>query len=320
MVERGKLNLESPASEWVPDLAEFEILEGFDAEGVPRTRKPKRAITLRHLLTHTAGFGYTWCSQDILRYQRFHKLPDIVTGKNAALRLPLLFEPGEKWNYGISIDFVGKAVEAVSGRKLGEAMKENLLEPLGMRDTAFNLTASMRQRLTKVHKRGKDNKLTPLMDFEVEQEPEFEVGGGGLYSTASDYISFIRMFLNQGAAHGRQILMPETVKTMSENHIGAKLVCPLETSIPPVSSNVDLFPGMPKKWGLGFLINTEQAPSGRSAGSLAWAGLANTYFWIDPIKGLGGVYLSQVFPFCDKTQLSLYDRFETSVYESTMKH
>ena len=320
LLEEGKLNFESPASEWVPELSGVEILDGFDAKGVPRTRKPGRAITLLHLLTHTAGFGYPWCSQDLLRYQRFHKLPDVVTGKNAALKLPLLFEPGKKWNYGISIDFVGKAVEAVSGRKLGEVMKENLLDPLGMSDTAFKLTASMRQRLAKVHKRGEDDKFAPLMGFEVEQEPEFEVGGGGLYSTASDYLMFIRMFLNGGISNGRQILKPETVKMMSVNHIGANLVCPLKTSNPWVSSDVEMFPGMPKKWGLGFLINTERAPSGRSAGSLAWAGLANTFFWIDPIKGLGGIYLSQVFPFYDTRQLSHYERFETAVYQSMTKH
>ena len=252
LLEEGKLNFENPASEWVPELPDIDILEGFDADGVPRTRKSKIAITLHHLLTHTAGFGYPWCSQDLLRYQRFHKLPDVVTGENAALELPLLFEPGEKWNYGISVDFVGKAVEAVSGRKLGEVMKENLLEPLGMSDTGFKLTASMRRRLAKVHKRGEDDKFAPLMGFEVEQEPEFEVGGGGLYSTASDYIRFIRMFLNGGNLNGRQILKPETVKMMSVNHIGANLVCPLKTSNPSVSSDVELFPGMPKKWGLSF--------------------------------------------------------------------
>jgi CubicO group peptidase (beta-lactamase class C family) len=214
------------------------------------------------------------------------------------------------------MDFVGKAVEAVSGEKLSAVMKESLFEPLGMRDTAFKITPSMRKRLAKIHQRGDDDKLTPLMDLEIPQEPEFEMGGGGLYGTAGDYLKFVRMILNGGKSNGRQVLKAETVKTMSMNHIGKVLVGPLKTAIPPLSNDVDVFPGMPKKWGLSFLINTEKAPTGRSAGSLAWAGLANTYFWIDPIKGLGGVYLSQVLPFADKKSLPLCGEFETAVYQS----
>jgi len=316
LVEQGKLDLESPASKWVPDLATVEVLEGFDAAGKPRTRKPKRPVTLRHLLTHTAGFSYEIWSGDIQKYQQANNLPGITTCQNAALRTPLLFDPGERWDYGVNIDFVGKAVEAVSGKKLSAVMKESLFAPLGMNDTAFKITSSMRERLAKIHQRGDDDKLTPLMDLEIPQDPEFEMGGGGLYGTAGDYLKFVRMILNGGRANGKQVLKTETVKTMSMNQMGNVLVGPLKTAIPPLSNDVDVFPGMPKKWGLSFLINTEQAPTGRSAGSLAWAGLANTYFWIDPVKGLGGVYLSQVLPFADKKSLPLCGEFETAVYQS----
>ena len=316
LVEQGKLDLSSPASEWVPELAAVQVLEGFDAAGKPRTRKPKQSITLRHLLTHTAGFSYEIWSADIQRYQQANNLPGITTCQNAALRTPLLFDPGERWDYGINLDFVGKAVEAVSGKKLSAVLKQNLFEPLGMNDTAFKITPSMRQRLAKIHQRGEDDKLTPLMELEIPQEPEFEMGGGGLYGTAGDYVKFVRMILNGGKANGKQVLKAETVRTMSANHIGDVLVGPLKTAIPPLSNDVEVFPGMPKKWGLSFLINTEKAPTGRSAGSLAWAGLANTYFWIDPVKGIGGVYLSQVLPFADKKSLPLYGEFERTVYQS----
>jgi CubicO group peptidase (beta-lactamase class C family) len=315
-VERGKLDLESPASKWVPELASVEVLEGFDAAGQPRTRKPKRPITLRHLLTHTAGFAYEIWSGDIQRYQQAKGLPGITTCQNAALRTPLLFDPGERWDYGINIDFVGKAVEAASGKKLGAALKENLFDPLGMRDTAFKITPAMRERLAKIHQRGDDGKLAPLMELEIPQEPEFEMGGGGLYGTAGDYLKFVRMILNGGKANGTQVLKTDTVKTMAQNHIGNVLVGQLKTAIPPLSNDVDVFPGIPKKWGLSFLINTERAPTGRSAGSLAWAGLANTYFWIDPAKGVGGVYLSQVLPFADVKSLPLFGAFETTVYRN----
>lgn len=315
-VEQGKLDLESPASKWVPELASVEVLEGFDAAGKPRTRKPKTAITLRHLLTHTAGFSYEIWSGDIQRYQQACNLPGITTCQNAALRTPLLFDPGERWEYGINIDYVGKAVEAVSGKKLSAVLRENLFEPLGMRDTAFRITAAMRERLAKIHQRGEDGKLTPLMDLEIPQEPEFEMGGGGLYGTAGDYLKFVRMMLNDGRANGTTLLKPETVRTMASNHIGDVLVGPLKTAIPPLSNDLELFPGMPKKWGLSFLINTQRAPTGRSAGSLAWAGLANTYFWIDRTLGVGGVYLSQVLPFADAKSLPLSGQFEKAVYEA----
>ena len=316
LIEQGKLDLDNPASKWVPDLGSVEVLEGFDAAGKPRTRKPKRPITLRHLLTHTAGFSYEIWSGDIQRYQQAHNLPGIISCQDAALRTPLLFDPGERWDYGINIDFVGKAVEAASGKKLSAVLKESLFEPLGMSDTAFKITPSMRQRLAKIHQRGEDDKLTALMDLEIPQEPEFEMGGGGLYGTAGDYLKFVRMILNGGKANGRQVLKTETVKTMAMNQIGQILVEPLKTAMPPLSNDVDVFPGMAKKWGLSFLINTQKAPTGRSAGSLAWAGLANTYFWIDPAKAIGGVYLSQVLPFADKKSLPLFGEFETAVYQS----
>lgn len=263
MVEQGKLDLDGQASTWVPQLAAAEVLEGFDAAGKPRTRKPKRPITMRHLMTHTAGFSYEIWNTDIQRYQQALNLPGITTCENAALRTPLLFDPGERWDYGINIDFVGKAVEAVSGKKLSVALTENLLEPLGMRDTAFRITPAMRQRLAKIHQRGEDGTLTPLMDLEIPQEPEFEMGGGGLYGTAGDYLKFIRMILNEGSANGTQLLKRETVKMMATNQMGDILVAPLKTAVPPLSNDVDVFPGMPKKWGLSFLINTEKAPIGR---------------------------------------------------------
>ncbi len=316
LVERGQLDLVSPASKWVPDLASTPVLEGFDADGQPRTRPPKQPITLRHLLTHTAGFSYEIWSTDIQKYQQAKGLPGITSCQNAALKTPLLFDPGERWDYGINMDYVGKAVEAVSGKRLGAYLKENLLGPLGMDDTAFRISPAMRGRLAKIHHRGEDGKLSPDMELEIPQEPEFEMGGGGLYGTALDYAKFVRMILNGGKVNGKQLLKPETVKQMSSNQMGSLNVGLLKTAIPPLSNDAEFFPGMPKKWGFSFMINTTQAPTGRSPGSLAWAGLANTYFWIDPAKGLGGVYVTQVLPFADKKALPLFFEIEKSVYQS----
>ena len=163
---------------------------------------PKRPITLRHLLTHTAGFGYEIWSEDIAKYQTAKNIPGIITCQNAALGTPLLFDPGEKWFYGIGIDWAGKMVEAVSGKRLGQYLKENLLAPLGMKSTAFKITPDMRERLAKIHQRGDDDKLTPQMELEIPQDAEFDMGGGGLYGTAGDYLQFVRMILNRGKAGG----------------------------------------------------------------------------------------------------------------------
>ncbi len=315
LVERGKLGLDRPAAEVVPELGRARVLEGFDAAGTPRLRPPARPITLRHLLTHTAGFAYEIWNPEVARYQAATGTPGITTCKNAALTTPLVFDPGDRWEYGISIDWVGKMVEAVSGQRLDRYLQENLFGPLGMKDTAFTISPGQRARLAAVHQRGDGGVLTPIQ-FEIPQEPEFLMGGGGLYGTAADYLAFCRMILGGGALRGARVLRPETVALMSQNHIGALDVGVMRTAIPTLSNDVDVFPGMAKKWGLSFLINTEPAPTGRSAGSLAWAGLANTYFWIDPTRGVCGVFLSQVFPFFDRVAVDLLQRFETEVYRA----
>lgn len=313
LVEQGKLELDAPANGVVPELGEVTVLDGFDAEGGVRTRPPKRPITLRHLLTHTAGFAYEFWSDDVVRCQQALDLPPIINCQNATLRTPLLFDPGDRWEYGISMDWVGKMVEAVSGKKLSVYLSENIFAPLSMRDTAFHITPAMRQRLAKIHQRSEDGNLVP-MDIEIPQEPEFEMGGGGLYGTVLDYLKFVRVMLNHGRSGSVQILKPETVDLMSRNAMGDCRVTMLHTVAPALSNDAEFFPGVPKSWGLSFMINNEQAPTGRSAGSLAWAGLANTYFWIDPARGLGGVYATQVLPFADHRALPLFFEFEKAVY------
>ncbi len=315
LVEQGRLELDGPASAVIPWLGEVGVLEGFDDDGQPKMRPPKRPVTLRHLLTHTSGFVYEIWNTDILAYQEAKSVPQITSCENAALTTPLLFDPGERWDYGIGIDWAGKMVEAVSGQRLGQYMKENIFDPLGMGDTAFRITPAMQERMATVHVRGEDGAWMG-MEFTVEQDPEFEMGGGGLYSTVSDYLKFIRMILNKGAANGHRVLRPETVEAMSVNSIGDNRVVNLATAMPPYSNDAEFFPGMEKTWGLTFMINNEEAPTGRTAGSLAWAGLANSYFWIDPHKGIGGAYLTQVLPFADEKSLPLYLDFETAVYRS----
>ena len=205
-------------------------------------------------------------------------------------------------------------VEKVSGERLESYFHEHIFGPLGMADTSFKLSPSQRERLVTMHARGADGSLKPI-EFEMPQEPEFFMGGGGLYSTGSDYLKFVRMFLNHGSLDGKTVLRPETVATMGQNQSGDVNVVVLKSVLPDSSLDAEFFPGMVKKWGLGFMINTETAPTGRSAGSLAWAGLANTYFWIDPTKNIAGVILMQLLPFADPQALQTFAEFESRLYK-----
>src|SRR5262245_37050136 len=304
LVESGKLDLDRAASAVVPDLAAAKVLEGWDTAGKPRLRGPKRPITLRHLLTHTAGYVYEIWRPEVAKYQTVTGTPGITTCTNAALTTPLLFDPGDAWEYGINIDWAGKMVEAASGKKLDRYFQDHIFDPLGMKDTSFALSASQRSRLAAVHARDAKGALAPI-EFGLPENPEFLMGGGGLHGTARDYLTFAQMIMGDGSVKGARVLKPETVALMAQNHIGSTEVGVLKTVMPDLSNDVELFPGMSKKWGLSFLINTQPAATGRSAGSLAWAGLANTYFWIDRTRQLCGVFLSQVLPFYDRTAIDL---------------
>jgi len=312
LVEQGKLSLDEPIGKLLPDLASPQVLEGFDAGGNAKLRPAKNPITLRQLMTHTAGFAYDMWNGDMVKYLEKTATPGIITCLNAALKTPVCSDPGTRWEYGTNIDFVGKTVEAASGKKLDAYLRDHILAPLGMNDTGFKITDSMRKRLVGMHARTPDG-LAPI-PFELEQTPEFHMGGGGLYGTAADYIKFTQMILNKGKGNGNQVLKPETVALMGQNHIGAIEVGKMVTALPAFTNDVDLFPGMSKKWGLSFLINTAKTPEGRSPNSLFWAGLANTYFWIDPTRNVSGVILMQLLPFADKTCLDAFAGFERGIY------
>jgi CubicO group peptidase (beta-lactamase class C family) len=317
LTEQGKLSLDQPAKEILPFLADTKVLLGFDTKDIPIVRAPRTQITLRNLLTHTAGFVYDTWNEEMSRFAKIADLPAARTGKLAALTAPLNFDPGERWEYGINIDVAGRMVEVVSGLDLETYMRRHIFEPLGMADTSFIQRPEWDSRLPAIHARQPDESLAPLEPPPpVVTDREFFPGGGGLFSTASDYLRFLRALMNDGELDGNRILKPETVALMGQNQMGDLEVQPLPTQNPAMSNRVDLFPGMTKKWGLSFLINTEPGPAGRSAGSLAWAGLNNTYYWLDPVKKVAGVFMTQTLPFADPTVLQALDAFEGAVYQS----
>jgi len=334
LVEQDELDLDAPAKEYVPRLGGLQVLDGFGDDGEPRLRAPKRDITTRHLLTHTAGFAYDFFNETYTRLANEHGQPWCVDASYASIETPLLFDPGEQWEYGTNMDWAGQVVEGITGKRLGEVLQERILGPLGMDSTAFSMTPSMRDRVATIHARDEDGSLVPLDGVELPSDPEVHMAGHGLYGTAEDYAKFIRMWLNDGSGpSGEQILKPETVEMASRNHLPtgmrikmlpgvgatetAKSILPV--SNPRLSNDAEFFPGMPKTWGLTFMINEEDAPTGRPAGALAWAGLANLYFWIDRANGIGGYWATQIFPFVDPTSVGGYLDFEKAVYDHALQ-
>jgi methyl acetate hydrolase len=313
LVEQGRLSLDGPALEVCPELADIKVLTGFDAGGEPMLRAPKRPMTLRHLLTHTSGFGYDTWNAELFHYFAKTGYPTHQSGKLEGLRVPLVFDPGEAWAYGIGVDWAGQMVERVSGKRLDAYMRDHIFEPLGMRDTDYALRADQPARLAYTHARKSDGSFERF-ERQVPKDPEFIGGGGGLYSTASNYLIFLRMLLGEGKFGSERVLQPDTVAMMGRNHMGAVNVASMKSMKPAASADVELFPGMIKKWGLSFLINTADVKGGRKAGSLCWAGLGNTHFWLDPTQQVAGVFLTQVLPFGDPGVLRSLFAFENAIY------
>ena len=309
LVERERLALDEPIGGLLPELVQPQVLTGFDGSGAAITRPATRAITLRHLLTHTAGFGYDFMNGDMLR-SRGENGP--APGSRASLNAALLFEPGERWEYGVGTDWVGLAVEAATGQDLGAYFAEYIFAPLGMTDTGFPFDEA---RAAPLHTRLPDGGIAPIPSLApMLNGAGYLSGGGGLSGTGGDYMRFLRMILNGGALDGVRLLETETVDMMAQNQIGDLRAGALGSVMPHMTLPFDLFPNMTTGWGLGFLINPEPVPGRRAAGSLAWAGLANTHYWIDPASNRAGLLLAQTFPFGDAAVLDLVRDFETATY------
>ena len=309
LIEQGRFGLDDPVEKYLPEVAGLKVFESFDAStGAYRLRPASRPPTVRHILTHTSGLGYPFTSA-VLR--DFKAAP----GESYPFGGPLLFDPGERWHYGTSTDVVGKLVEKVSGQKLEDYFRQHIFDPLKMPDTSYNVPQEKGSRLV-VQQQRAGERMDGAIVLQTPQPPltiAEPVGGGGLASTADDYGRFMRMLLNGGELDGVRVLKAETVALMGQNNIGAVSVPALKTALPRSADFTFIADGR-DKWGLGFLITTDQVPGKRSPGSLSWGGINNTYFWIDPSRGIAGVILMQYLPFADAKALAVYDAFERAAY------
>ena len=311
LVERGMLTLEEPVAKHLPELSKLDVLQGFDKSGKPFLRAASKPVTLKHLLTHTSGFAYDTWDQSMLRY---NALPGSPPAGTVAPLTPLIFEPGTRWQYGTGLDCTGKLVEKVSGSTLEQYFQRNIFEPLGMNDTSFIVRPEKFDRLVSTYRRQPDGTLKED-PRKLPQPPAAFNGGGGLTSTAPDYVRFMLMILRRGrGGQGQAILQPKTVEIMMSNQIAELSAGKLKSTRPDRSSDVDFHPGVVDKFTYGFLMNPTAYAGGRSAGSLAWAGIENTFYWIDPHRSLCAVVMMQFFPFCDAEAVGLLREFEQAVY------
>jgi len=310
LVEERRLALDSPIGSVLPALADPQVIQGFDDDGRVLLRPATAPITLRHLLTHTSGFGYAFMNADMARAQGA-----VAPGSLASLHAPLLFDPGTRWEYGISTDWVGLAVEAVTGQRLGEVLQEKVLAPLRMHDTGFTTNAAQNARRVTLLARIADGSLAPFpIEIGGGAAAEYQSGGGGLLGTAGDYLRFARMLLNGGSLDGVTILRPDTVAEMARDQVAPLRAGALRSIMPQFALDYDAYPTMHSGFGLGFLLNPEQGTDGRGAGSLMWDGVANTYFWIDPSRNRTGVVMMQFAPFADPAALALVSAVERATY------
>jgi methyl acetate hydrolase len=310
LVEQGKVNLDDPAEKYLPELKGVKVFVSFDAKtGDYQLRPASKPPTVGQALTHTAGFGYPFTSATLRDFKP-------RAGESYPFGGPLVFEPGERWLYSTGNDVVGKIVEAVSGQKLEDYFHDHIFVPLKMNDTSYNVPESKGPRLVAQQQRAGEHMDGAI----VLQNPQLgltiaePIGGGGLASTADDYGRFMRMFLNGGELDGVRVIKAETIKLMSENQIGALSVPALKVALPRSADFTFIADGR-DKWGYGFLITVDQLPGMRSPGSLSWGGINNTYFWIDPARGIAGTIMMQYLPFADAKALATYRAFELGAYQ-----
>ena len=307
-IEQGRLSLDTTVESILPEFGELPVLDGFDGDK-PRLRPPASKATVRQLMTHSAGLGYFFLNEKLMRYHEVTGEPHPLSGLKRSLSMPLVNDPGTAWEYGVNTDWLGLIVEKLSGQTLSSYLKKRVFGPLGMKDSTFAPSAEQRGRLLRVMQRQADGTLAPSK-IDLPPAPEWDAAGHGSYGTAQDYGRFVQAWLNDGSG----ILKPATVRMALENHLGQiQLPALIKSKVPELSNDVPALQ-VPQSWGLGFHIVLADLPGMRSNGTGDWAGIFNSYYWIDRSKSIGAVLMTQLLPFFDMQVIETLIGFELAVY------
>ena len=316
LMEQRKLDLDTPISAYAPELNELQVLKGFAPDDTPIFEKANRAPTARELMTHTAGYVYEIWNANALKGGQLGVSPSLF-GEGNYLEAPLAFQPGTAWEYGINTDWLGVLVERLSGQRLADYFDEHIFMPLGMADTFYELPANKLDRSVMMMARAAEG-LVPLPSFQPTPMKKGSMahysGGGGLSSTVKDYGRVLQMLLNSGSLDEKTLLKAETVNSMFENNIGDIQPAALATVMPTLSNIADLSFGEKATFGLGLLIHSDGIDGGRKANTGSWAGLFNSYYWVDREAGTYGIFGTQVLPFYDGVAIETLLEFEQAVY------
>ena len=311
LIDRGVVAMTTPVEELLPHWADLQVLAGFD-NGRPVLRPAKTKATLRHLATHTSGLEYEFWNPDMRAFMAATGLRTIMSGTKPALMAPLMTDPGTGWGYGQGIDWLGQVVEAVDGRSIDEFCRQEIFEPLKMASTRFEPEAGQ-GRLAAVQARAESGDFQPYR-LNPPAQPEFYGMGHALFGTAPDYVRFLRMILNGGLLDGVRLLSPQACAEFCADQMQGLVFRPMRSQVPHISADVDLFPGQRVTHSFGFLRVDQDVPGKRRAGSLGWAGICNTHFWIDPRADVAGVFMTQSLPFAEARAMKAFDAFERGVY------
>ncbi|HUC24220.1 MAG TPA: serine hydrolase domain-containing protein [Streptosporangiaceae bacterium] len=314
LIEQGRLGLDDPVGDILPDFDQLLVLDGFDDAGQPMLRTPRSRATVRQLLTHTSGLGYDFWNRKLARYYRVSRQLPLATGLRAAFTAPLVADPGTRFSYSMSMDWLGLVIEAVHGKPLDECLAVQVTGPLGMTDTVMWLDPDRAERQATVHVRADQGGWTPVpADYYAARDrlPEFYAGGHSMYATARDYLRLQQEILRRPGDPGAGLLQPATAAELFADHLGGLDVGIIETADQATSEEVDLR-GL--KWSLGLLVNADGVESLWPAGSAGWAGGFNSFYWIDRQVGIAAALYTQTLPFYDPSIVRLAISFRDAVY------
>lgn len=318
LIEQGKLDPDEPVGKLLPELAKPMIV---DEQG--KLRPATKQITLRQLMTHTAGFAYPFFSKACLKDLEVNGGAGVTDGQIDGVKKPLVHEPGEHWEYGINIDWVGEAVARASGMRLGDYIKQNIFEPLGVKDTAFEVLPQCKDRTAAMHQRDETGKIAASEQhpyYHMTSDKVFHAAGHGLIGTVDDYLKVLTVLINEGkGGNGARILSPESTKEFLRNQVpqfADELDKEISAVIPSLTNPVKMQPGQAKGWSYAGLTHAGDLPTGRKSGSAEWAGLANLFWSADPHTGVATFIASQVLPFADPAVGGAWVACEKAVYDS----
>jgi methyl acetate hydrolase len=312
LIDRGQMDFDTPVQDVLPEFAEVRVLDGWDGDK-PRLRAPRAKATARHLATHTSGLEYEFWRAEPGEYLAKTGGVSILSGLKSSMFYPMVADPGTRWGYGPSIDWLGLMVEKISGKRIDVFLKEELFGPLGMPDTDVEVRPHMAPRLAGVKARGPDGQFADF-DLAPPSNPEVYGMGHALYSTPQDYLRFLRLFLNRGTLDGRRVLSEGAVARMLANHMGPLTFEKMISVAPPITADFDPFEGTTKTHSFGFMRNEADIPGRRRAGSQSWAGVLNTHYWFDPQADLAAVIMTQSLPFVEPPFMAAYEAFERAAY------